>query len=393
MTEKDAAAIRLGPKDPSKQTIAPSCWMYWNVHLDGLERTHDLIVEREGVFKECILAIKMAKELGYQVAGGHRPDPASSPRPTPTTRSGPRCGRWSTRPGAGPRSTASPSCTPAPSPTPGWSTSSWRPPASPPTGRRSMPLTRPHGRPDPAAAARPAGERLPAPGRLRLAGRRPRPARRQLGAGHRLGAAVSRDAGSSPGASSGTTCSAGWPTGCDADADAGRRRPGRAGLAGRALARGGRPGPGAARVRPRPDRRPRRRRAADPRRWGEHARWAREHARADPRRRPAAATAGRRPSARPPNGWSGPSTGWPPSTRSRDRSGSTCSPAPSSSSSRATSGGSAASARASWSARSPWASGSTSTWSSSSAWPKDRFPSPVRDDSLLPDDEREAAGG
>src|SRR5947208_10216786 len=42
--------------------------MYWNVHLDGLERTHDLIVEREGVFKECILAIKMAKSLGYQVA-------------------------------------------------------------------------------------------------------------------------------------------------------------------------------------------------------------------------------------------------------------------------------------------------------------------------------------
>ena len=42
--------------------------MYWNVHLDGLERTHDLIVEREGVFKECILAMKMAKLLGYQVA-------------------------------------------------------------------------------------------------------------------------------------------------------------------------------------------------------------------------------------------------------------------------------------------------------------------------------------
>ncbi|MBA3351893.1 MAG: DUF3463 domain-containing protein [Chthoniobacterales bacterium] len=68
ITEKDAAAIRLGPKEPSKPTIAPSTWMYWNVHLDGLERTHDLIVEREGVFKECILAIRMAKELGYQVA-------------------------------------------------------------------------------------------------------------------------------------------------------------------------------------------------------------------------------------------------------------------------------------------------------------------------------------
>ena len=68
ISEKEAAEIRKGPKDPTKATIAPSKWMYWNVHLDGLERTHDLIVEREGVFKECILAIKMAKLLGYQVA-------------------------------------------------------------------------------------------------------------------------------------------------------------------------------------------------------------------------------------------------------------------------------------------------------------------------------------
>ena len=68
ISEKEAAEIRKGPKDPAKPTIAPSKWMYWNVHLDGLERTHDLIVEREGVFKECILAIKMAKLLGYQVA-------------------------------------------------------------------------------------------------------------------------------------------------------------------------------------------------------------------------------------------------------------------------------------------------------------------------------------
>ena len=68
ISEKDVTEIRKGPKDPAKPTIAPSKWMYWNVHLDGLERTHDLIVEREGVFKECILAIKMAKMLGYQVA-------------------------------------------------------------------------------------------------------------------------------------------------------------------------------------------------------------------------------------------------------------------------------------------------------------------------------------
>ena len=68
ISEKDAAEVRKGPKDPAKATIGPSRWMYWNVHLDGLERTHDLIVEREGVFKECILAMKMAKILGYQVA-------------------------------------------------------------------------------------------------------------------------------------------------------------------------------------------------------------------------------------------------------------------------------------------------------------------------------------
>src|SRR5947207_3067892 len=68
ISEKDATEIRKGPKDSAKPTIGPSTWMYWNVHLDGLERIHDLIVEREGVFKECILAIKMAKILGYQVA-------------------------------------------------------------------------------------------------------------------------------------------------------------------------------------------------------------------------------------------------------------------------------------------------------------------------------------
>jgi len=68
LSEKEAEAIQQGPKDPAKPTIGPSKWMYWNVHLDGLERTHDLIVEREGVFKECVLAMKMAKLLGYQVA-------------------------------------------------------------------------------------------------------------------------------------------------------------------------------------------------------------------------------------------------------------------------------------------------------------------------------------
>jgi MoaA/NifB/PqqE/SkfB family radical SAM enzyme len=68
ISEKDAATIRDPQSAVRDHVIGPSKWMYWNVHLDGLERTHDLIVEREGVFKECILAIKMAKFLGYQVA-------------------------------------------------------------------------------------------------------------------------------------------------------------------------------------------------------------------------------------------------------------------------------------------------------------------------------------
>jgi MoaA/NifB/PqqE/SkfB family radical SAM enzyme len=67
ITEKEAAEIRKGKND-GRPGIAPSKRMYWNVHIDGLEYIHDLIVEREGVFKECIEAIKMAKILGYQVA-------------------------------------------------------------------------------------------------------------------------------------------------------------------------------------------------------------------------------------------------------------------------------------------------------------------------------------
>ena len=68
ISSKDAEEILKGPKDSTKPVIEPSPWMYWNVHLDGMERTHDLIVEREGVFRECILAIRMAKMLGFQVA-------------------------------------------------------------------------------------------------------------------------------------------------------------------------------------------------------------------------------------------------------------------------------------------------------------------------------------
>jgi len=66
---KDAESVRKADdKARAKVVIRPTSWMYWNVHIDGLEYTHDLIVEREGVFKECVEAIKMAKIIGYQVA-------------------------------------------------------------------------------------------------------------------------------------------------------------------------------------------------------------------------------------------------------------------------------------------------------------------------------------
>ena len=67
ISQKDADAIRKGKHD-DRPVIRPTKWMYWNVHIDGLEYTHDLIVEREGVFRECVEAIRMAKILGYQVA-------------------------------------------------------------------------------------------------------------------------------------------------------------------------------------------------------------------------------------------------------------------------------------------------------------------------------------
>jgi hopanoid biosynthesis associated radical SAM protein HpnH len=45
----------------------PTSRLFFNVHLDGLEKTHDLCVERDGVFREAIDGIKAAKEAGFLV--------------------------------------------------------------------------------------------------------------------------------------------------------------------------------------------------------------------------------------------------------------------------------------------------------------------------------------
>src|SRR4026208_2210134 len=43
ISEKDIEGIRTRKSD-GKPVIKPTSWMYWNVHIDGLEYTHDLIV-------------------------------------------------------------------------------------------------------------------------------------------------------------------------------------------------------------------------------------------------------------------------------------------------------------------------------------------------------------
>ena len=45
----------------------PTSSFFWNVHLDGMERTHDLCVERDGVFREAIEGIRAAKAAGFLV--------------------------------------------------------------------------------------------------------------------------------------------------------------------------------------------------------------------------------------------------------------------------------------------------------------------------------------
>jgi hopanoid biosynthesis associated radical SAM protein HpnH len=45
----------------------PHASFFFNVHLDGMEKTHDLCVEKEGVFREAIEGIKAAKAAGFKV--------------------------------------------------------------------------------------------------------------------------------------------------------------------------------------------------------------------------------------------------------------------------------------------------------------------------------------
>ncbi len=47
--------------------FTPTPRFCFNVHLDGMKKTHDLAVEREGVFDAAVDGIKAAKERGFRV--------------------------------------------------------------------------------------------------------------------------------------------------------------------------------------------------------------------------------------------------------------------------------------------------------------------------------------
>src|SRR5207237_8412677 len=49
------------------QEFRPTSRFFFNVHLDGLEETHDRAVERRGVFKAAIEGIVAAKKAGFLV--------------------------------------------------------------------------------------------------------------------------------------------------------------------------------------------------------------------------------------------------------------------------------------------------------------------------------------
>jgi hopanoid biosynthesis associated radical SAM protein HpnH len=48
-------------------TFQPSSRLLINVHLDGMEATHDRLVQREGVFSAAVSGIQAAKKAGFQV--------------------------------------------------------------------------------------------------------------------------------------------------------------------------------------------------------------------------------------------------------------------------------------------------------------------------------------
>lgn len=54
-------------KKIEKGEFKPHGRFFWNVHLDGMEKTHDICVEKEGVFRQAVEGAVFAKKAGFQV--------------------------------------------------------------------------------------------------------------------------------------------------------------------------------------------------------------------------------------------------------------------------------------------------------------------------------------
>src|ERR1700751_2689466 len=45
--------------------FTPTSRFFFNVHLDGLEKTHDICVERDGVFREAVKVSRLPRLQGF----------------------------------------------------------------------------------------------------------------------------------------------------------------------------------------------------------------------------------------------------------------------------------------------------------------------------------------
>jgi hopanoid biosynthesis associated radical SAM protein HpnH len=50
------------------EEFKPDRRFFFNVHLDGMEETHDMIVNRKGVFRKAVEGLKAAKRAGFKVS-------------------------------------------------------------------------------------------------------------------------------------------------------------------------------------------------------------------------------------------------------------------------------------------------------------------------------------
>jgi hopanoid biosynthesis associated radical SAM protein HpnH len=53
--------------DRKLEKFTPSPYFSWVVHMDGMRERHDELVCREGVFDQCVAAIRSAKAAGFRV--------------------------------------------------------------------------------------------------------------------------------------------------------------------------------------------------------------------------------------------------------------------------------------------------------------------------------------